>query len=177
MFSMRHAAITFALAATVSGCVTETSGELPVPRAPAGVELGRLARLEGDWYRIGTDGAASSELVSRFRVSAAGTAVVETMFPDTENEMVTVYHRDGDALILQHYCSHGNQPRMAATGASTADAYVFDYVGGGNMEIGDPHVHSITLRFLGEDELGVEVTHWSAGAADENGSWKLVRRG
>lgn len=177
MRSYCRAAFAAAFVALGSGCGSHGKQEVAFPAATAGsVELSRLAKLEGDWYRVGADGKATEELVSRFRVSAAGTAVVETMFPNTESEMVTVYHRDGDALILQHYCSHGNQPRMAATNASTADAYVFDFVGGTNMEADDPHVHAITLRFLGADELGVDVIHWNEGKADENASWKLARK-
>ena len=57
------------------------------------------------------------DLVARYAVTAAGSAVVETVFPGTEHEMVTVYHADGSDLVLTHYCMEGNQPRMRAKAA------------------------------------------------------------
>ena len=42
--------------------------------------------------------------------------MVETVFPGSPHEMVTVYHADGPDLVLTHYCMEGNQPRMRAQG-------------------------------------------------------------
>ena len=57
-------------------------------------------------------GQPTDQVVSTYRVTAAGSAVMEVLFPGTDHEMVTVYHQDGDDLILTHYCAAGNQPRM-----------------------------------------------------------------
>ena len=46
------------------------------------------------------------------RTTGGGSAVTETLFPGTAHEMMSVYHMDGDDLVLTHYCAGGNQPRM-----------------------------------------------------------------
>ena len=81
--------------------------------APAALE--RLKALAGEWVAA-EDGemAKKGDLVARYAVTAAGSAVVETVFPGSAHEMVTVYHADGPDLVLTHYCMEGNQPRMRA---------------------------------------------------------------
>src|SRR5690606_1922102 len=50
----------------------------------------------------------------RYRITGGGSAVEEVLFPGTEHEMVSLYHRDGPFLLMTHYCAAGNQPRMRA---------------------------------------------------------------
>ena len=76
--------------------------------------LEALKKLAGDWVAVGKDGKATAKVISSIRVTSAGTAVQETLFPGSDHEMVTMYHLDGDDLILTHYCSLGNQPRLRA---------------------------------------------------------------
>jgi hypothetical protein len=40
-----------------------------------------------------------------YRVTGAGSAVVETLFPGTPHEMVTVYHARKGVLCMTHYCA------------------------------------------------------------------------
>ena len=64
---------------------------LPEPR--------RCARLAGTWTDNASsehgEGAASTHI---FRISANASVVMETMFPDTEHEMINMDHLDGDTL-------------------------------------------------------------------------------
>ena len=75
-----------------------------------------LKSLAGTWRGEieGEGGEAEAEkmdeAIHEFRVSAAGTVVMETMGPGTEHEMINMYHIDGDDLVLTHYCAGGNQP-------------------------------------------------------------------
>ena len=62
----------------------------------------------------------AEQVTNVFRVTAGGSAVEETVFPGTEQEMVTLYFvRDG-RLQLTHYCMAGNQPHMLAQPAKAA---------------------------------------------------------
>lgn len=124
-----------------------------------------LKALEGDWVAA-EDGPMTQkgQLVSRYRVTAAGTAVVETEFPGTEHEMVTVYYREGDTLVLDHYCMEGNQPRMRARDFD-GSRMRFRFDGGGN--VADPgrdrHMHSAWIDLVGPDEIRSEWTEVEAG--------------
>src|SRR5688500_9647707 len=85
------------------------------PDTPASPALERFKALAGEWVSL-EDGemVKKGDLVARYAVTAAGTAVVETVFPGSGHEMVTVYTADGPDLVLTHYCMEGNQPRMRA---------------------------------------------------------------
>ena len=74
-----------------------------------------LKKLAGDWVEVGKDGKPTDKVFTSFRVTAAGTTLLETVFPGGDDEMITMYHLDGDDLILTHYCTFGNQPRMRGT--------------------------------------------------------------
>src|SRR5256885_7203803 len=65
-----------------------------------------IKSLAGNWERMGAashEHGASSSVVS-FKISAAGSTVMETYNAGRSNEMVTVYHMDGKTLLLTHYC-------------------------------------------------------------------------
>ncbi len=109
----------------------------------------KLKGLAGEWVVEGRE-----EVMARYRVTAGGTAVLETLFPDTEKEMVTVYTLDGDEVKLTHYCMLGNQPVMRA-GKMEKGALTFrcDEKVGGAKSHDDPHMHSLTMTFLEDGKV------------------------
>ena len=84
---------------------------LPGTAAP---HLDEIKKLVGDWYQVGDDGKPSMQLVSSYRITAAGSAVIETLFPGEDHEMISMYFMDGGNLRLTHYCSLGNAPSFRA---------------------------------------------------------------
>ena len=125
----------------------------------------RLKSLSGSWHGTpeGEGEAAEAEegveheggVVHEFRVSAAGTVVMETMNPGTDHEMINMYHVDGDDLVVTHYCAGGNQPQMRLDREkSTAEKLVFDFAGGTNLDPAvDGHIHAARIRFVDDDHL------------------------
>src|SRR5262245_32281969 len=93
---------------TVSATAAEKAASVNAQRFAA------LKGLVGDWVVLGKDGKPTDAIVSSFRVTAGGNTVQETLFPGTDKEMVTMYHLDGEDLVLTHYCMLGNQPRLRA---------------------------------------------------------------
>ena len=130
------------------------------PAQAGGVEaqavFDKLKSLEGTWKGTpegeGEDAAAEAEIaghaVHEFRVSAAGTVVMETMGPGTDHEMINMYHLDGDELVLTHYCAGGNQPILRLDREhSTAEKLVFDFTGGTNLDPAkDHHIHAAEIE-------------------------------
>lgn len=130
------------------------------PPAP----LDRWKALAGEWVAA-EDGPMSKkgELVARYAVTAGGTAVMETVFPGSPHEMVTVYHADGPDVVLQHFCMEGNQPRMRAK-APAARRVEFAYDGGTNIDAAKTrHMHQAWMEFDGEDGLRTEWTEVADG--------------
>jgi uncharacterized protein (TIGR02246 family) len=130
------------------------------PRHPA---LERLKSLAGDWAGTATwdqgGKKGSVEFKLSYKVTSGGKTVVETMFPGTPGEMVTVYYVDDGDLALVHYCTAGNQPRMMLKPAANPDDLAFRCVGGANMKERDSHMHSARIRILDADHIAGE---WSS---------------
>src|SRR5688572_4688296 len=84
--------------------------------SPASQGLDKLKALEGEWIDVDGVFGKKGAVAVTYRVTAGGKTVVETFPINTPGEMVTVYHMDGNDLVLTHYCSGGNQPRMRSKG-------------------------------------------------------------
>src|SRR5687768_17216726 len=76
--------------------------------SPASEAFSRLKSLEGQWQ--GTS-AKGKKVSLSFELIGGGTSVLETFkWEGSDKDMTTVYHLDGDHLMLTHYCASNNQP-------------------------------------------------------------------
>ena len=177
---MLNNAIRNATLATVVLCGGAAFAAPPAPTTggkPASAAFERLKALAGEWVAA-EDGEMSKkgDLMARYAVTAAGSAVVETVFPGSAHEMVTVYHADGSDLVLTHYCMEGNQPRMRAKEAR-GSRFDFAYDGGTNIDPKrDRHMHSAWLELLGADEIRNEWTELAEGKTVLVAKSHLVRK-
>ena len=74
--------------------------------------LDKLKSLVGTWKGKDDEGKPIS---ITYNLVSAGTSIMETLdMSDEKGAMVTMYHMDGKKLMMTHYCSMGNQPRMRA---------------------------------------------------------------
>ena len=116
----------------------------------------RLKVLAGEWESTGAGEHArlSLELV------AGGTALLERETGAGHPTMLTLYHRDGDRLLLTHYCMAGNQPRMAAQSYEAEQGEIaFEFVDGTNMPSpAAGHMHAVRIRLVDPNHL---ETVWS----------------
>jgi hypothetical protein len=147
-----------------------------------GKETGKHARFEqfkqlaGEW--VGKEkGKGGFEVHVKYKVTAGGSAVVETLFPGTDHEMVTVIHRDGDDLLLTHYCMLGNQPQMKAPGKGDGTKVAFKFVRATNLKSEkEMHMRDATYTFVSKDTLRTEWTHYKDGKAGDRVVFELKRR-
>lgn len=114
----------------------------------------------------------------RYRVASGGTVVEETLMPGTPHEMISLYHLDGDELLMTHYCSSGNQPRLRLDrAASTPDALRFTFVSGTNMNPAkDHHIRGLTLSTTAEG-LHHDWMAWADGKEQHHLRFGLRRKG
>ncbi len=144
----------------LAGPAPATDGVKPA----ASAALERFKALAGEWVAA-EDGPMSKkgDLVARYAVTAAGSAVVETLFPGSAHEMVTVFTADGADVVLTHYCTEGNQPRMRARDPKGTH-FDFAYDGGTGIDAAhDRHMHQATFEFASADELRSEWTELADG--------------
>lgn len=148
---------------------------LPVRAAgtPAASAFEKFRALEGDWIDLDGTFNLKDKVAVSYRLTGNGSAVIETMFVGTPHEMTTVYHRDGNDLVLTHYCAGGNQPRMRAKSAA-GNVVAFEFDGGTNMDPAkDEHMHSARFEFVSPDEIRGEWFSWAGGKPNPDHVAKL----
>jgi hypothetical protein len=104
----------------------------------------RLGTLVGRWEAEVRGGRIQADI----RLSAGGTALVETWTLAPSRESLTIYARDGNRLLVTHYCPQGNQPRLRFAEVAADGRYHFAFLDGGNLQ--DPqaqHLHALWTRF------------------------------
>ena len=164
---------------TVAGLTAPLLGA-PTDDKPAkeGVEakvaFAKLKTLAGSWKGKTTDeqkegnkkehGESHPDETSvTYKLTGAGSALVETQFPDMPHEMVSVYHLDGKELRMTHYCAAGNQPRVKLDRVhSTPDDLIFVFDGGTNLDPEkDMHIHGVRIKF---EKDGRVISAWDGYA-------------
>ncbi|HEV3235678.1 MAG TPA: hypothetical protein VGZ25_01735, partial [Gemmataceae bacterium] len=136
----------------------------------------QFKKLAGEWVSTekGKDG---HDIQVKYKVTAGGSAVVETIFPGSEHEMVTVIHPDGEDLILTHYCALGNQPKMRAKTKGDDKKVAFEFTGATNMKSDkDMHMHNVTFTFVDKDTLKADWTHYVDGKDGGVVTFELKRK-
>jgi hypothetical protein len=146
---------------------SESPAQDSKPAAPVSENAARFERLKGlagTWKSVARHGEDTMEGEFHYKVTAAGSAVVETLFVGTPHEMVTVYTLSGDDLVLTHYCAMGNQPRMKAEKGGDANTIKFAF---DTLQNGDPakdmHMHEGVLSFVGDTRIRAEYQGWEGG--------------
>jgi hypothetical protein len=165
-------AATFTLAA--GGC--RNSGPRTVEhnaQAQANL-LEKLKPLAGTWESE-MDGKRGTMVVSK--VSSAGSVFCETMMPGSEHEMTNMYHMDGDALVLTHYCAMGNQPRMRCVGQKSPNVFVFGYDDATNVAPGQMYMGQMTLTIIDSNHIRQDWRSFKDGKlTDHDASFELWRK-
>ncbi len=111
---------------------------------PAAEAFESFKNLAGEWQ--GTD-ARGDDVRLVYEVTADGSAVLERFSNQQGMEMLTIYHLDGDRLLLTHYCVAGNQPRMHAKSISK-DEVRFELLDATGLRRPDEgHMNSAVFRF------------------------------
>jgi len=137
----------------------------------------RFKALAGDWVAAeDTDYAKKGDLIARYHLTGGGSAVVEDLFPGSPHEMTTVYHMDGDDVVLTHYCMTGNQPRMRAK-APEGDTVTFAFDGGTNIDAKKTkHMHDASFQFVSENEIRTQWNGLADGKPSMTVKTHLVRK-
>src|SRR4051812_25593828 len=101
---------TTSLALLVSGLFLGTGYVVGQEKGKTAVDaktaFARLKTMAGTWQNklegAGKDHHGGDDKVI-YHLTGAGSALVETDFPGSDHEMVSVYHLDGDDLRMTHY--------------------------------------------------------------------------
>lgn len=97
-----------------------------------------------------------------FRVTSAGSALMSEIHG--EEDMVTMFHMDGDRLLMTHYCGTGNQPRMVGTMSPDGKTVTFNFLDATNVLSSQPgHMERLVVTMIDPDH---HTEDWSFLAQD-----------
>jgi hypothetical protein len=122
--------------------------------------LDKIKSLVGEWETTTPEGTTTV----KYELISNGTAVEERLGIH-EGQMVSIYHMNGDKLMMTHYCAFNNQPRFEGT--LDGDTITFRYVDATNLpNKSTPHITGLVLNFKDTDHF---TQQWSTNAPGEHG--------
>jgi hypothetical protein len=128
--SLRSLALMFLAAALSATALSQTATPTAAQKA-----FEALKSMPGSWDGTTPDG---HPVQVTFKVVSAGSAVMSEIMGHGPEDMISVFHLDGpDKLLLTHYCSAGNQPRMQASVSPDGKTFTFNFLDVTNLATPD----------------------------------------
>ena len=116
--------------------------------SPAQKSFDQLKSLSGSWEAV-LDG---QPMQVTLRTTSKGNTLMHEMKGTGPDDPITMFHLDGDHLVLTHYCDAGNQPHMVATISPDGKTIVFDFVDATNLlSSQEGHMQRVTFTFIDPD--------------------------
>ncbi|MGO9404182.1 MAG: hypothetical protein ACLPVW_12015 [Terriglobales bacterium] len=141
------------LAAMVATLIIVLSASVVVAQPDGHKSFELLKGLEGNWAGKNNQG---QPIQVTFRMTAGGSALMSEILGRGSENMITMFHMDGDRLLMTHYCAAGNQPRMKVI-SSDAKSVSFEFFDGTNIGPGDGHMQRVTFTLPDADH---HVEEW-----------------
>ena len=144
--------LSFVLSLVLMGALLFADEKAVAPKTSPGFE--KLKTLAGEWSGKTQEGKPVS---ISYKVVSNGSAIMEmlNMSEEGEGDMVTMYHQDGDKLMMTHYCGAQNQPRMkAAPATGDVKSLNFSFVDATNLPSANAgHMHHLVVAFQDNDHF------------------------
>lgn len=172
---MRTSVLAFVSFLLFLGVGTPNSEEMHIPPYKGSKAFESMKKLAGSWEGIHVMGKKEEPAKVDYKVSSNGSTVIETLFPETTYEMITVYYDKGDILSMTHYCSLGNQPQMdlVKVGNNTLE---FSLAEAKHIDVAkDGHMHGLIMTMVDDDHLIHQWTMYEKGKEGELTTLKLAR--
>jgi hypothetical protein len=109
-----------------------------------------LKAMPGTWDGHTPDGRP---VQVTFKIVSGGSAVMSEIMGHGPQNMISVFHLDGsNKLLLTHYCSAGNQPRMQASVSPDGKTFTFNFLDVTNLAAPDAgHMQRMVLTLLDDN--------------------------
>ena len=171
ILGLMFALATMATAQSTKGQPKATPGAPEAAIYDAASAMAFLTTTAGNWaasgdLEHGPARAGSPASAVSVQTKAAGSAVVHTYRQGTPAEMETVFHMDGDKLLLTHYCALQNAPVLRFEKSSKPGEIKFVFDGGTNFDPKiDAHLHEVHFQVIDKDTVEQRSTVFANGKA------------
>lgn len=160
----------------LAGPLVNHAGEYQSAPYKGSPEFERVKQLVGAWEGTSDMGKAGEEVRVEYSLTAGGSALVETLSPGNEEEMVSVYYDQKGKLAMTHYCMLRNQPHMTlAKSDAQSLELVFAKKGNDINPAKEKHMHAVSFSFTDNDHFVQKWTLFDKGKKAEEVAFKLTR--
>jgi hypothetical protein len=105
-----------------------------------------------------------------YEVGSKGTIVTEQF-----GKELSVIYRDGQSLLMTHFCNGGNQPRLRLKESGQPGIFEFDIFAITNLKNADAaHVGKIIYRVTDDKKIDLEIV-WKEGASETSEKYTLTK--
>ncbi len=138
-------------------------------------EFDQIKSLAGDWEGKAVGGNPPAHI--NYKVVSGGSAVMETIMEGPGAQMITIYHLDGDQLMMTHYCMANNQPRMRSDASSSSPNSInFSFVDVTNLSSPDAgHMVAHSIVWKDSDHVTQHWT-WREAGKETDATFELTRK-
>ena len=165
-----------AVCLSLTGLSVAYAGENQTASYTGSKEFERMKQLVGVWEGTSDMGKEGEKVRVEYRLTAGGSALVETLFPGSAEEMLSVYHDRNGKLAMTHYCMLRNQPCMTLAKADEKTIeLVFARKGNDINPKKEKHMHAVRITFADNDHIIQKWTLFEKGKDKGGVTLKLTR--
>lgn len=127
-----------------------------------------LKGLQGKWA-IQSEGKTLAISMS-YEVGSKGSIVTEQF-----GKELSVFYRDGQGLVMIHFCNAGNQPRLRLRENGPSGVLEFETFEITNLKAPDTsHVQRVIYRLIDPNTVDLEIV-WQQGKSQSSEKYHLFR--
>jgi hypothetical protein len=116
--------------------ITMLASTCAMAQSEAQKNFDKMKTLAGSWKGKTSEGRP---VEVSYRVTSGGSALMSEIKGE---DMITMFHLDGDRLMMTHYCGAGNQPRMKAEASPDGKTIPFNFLDATNLQSPEAgHMH------------------------------------
>jgi hypothetical protein len=160
----------------LAGPLVTYAGEYQSTPYKGSPEFEHVKQLVGTWEGTSSMGKAGEKTRVEYRLTSGGSALVETLSPGNDEEMVSVYYDQKGKLAMTHYCTLRNRPHMTlAKSDAQSLELVFARKGNDINPAKEMHMHAVSFSFTDNDHIVQRWTMFDKGKKTEEVAFKLTR--
>jgi hypothetical protein len=127
----------------------------------------RMKQLAGSWEGSMNMGKETMKMKTSYKLTAAGSALVETTHEGSPHEMISVYHDNKSGkMTMVHYCAEHNQPKLILS-TMNDNKLSMDLASDSDIDTAnESHINSVSVQFDGNDKMTQMWTSFKGGKKD-----------
>jgi len=140
------------------------------PAAPGSSETAfeTFRGFEGKWAI--RSGQKTLPIEMTYESGSKGSVVTEQF-----GKELSVFYRDGQSLLMTHFCNAGNQPRLRLRENTQPGVFEFQMFDITNLQSADAdHVERVVYRIIDDKTIDLEIV-WKNGKSEESEKYTLTR--